>query len=70
LLKALQAMLIQTDGRKIFLLPAWPDDWNADFKLHAPYKTAVSGRVEKGRVVRLSVEPPSRKEDIQILRPE
>jgi len=67
LLKALQAMLIQTDGKRIFLLPAWPRDWDADFKLHAPYKTIVSGRVEQGRVVRLDVQPATRRRDIVIM---
>ena len=67
LLKALQAMLMQSDGRKIFLLPAWPKDWDVDFKLWAPYKTVISGRVEKGRVTRLSVDPSSRKKYVQIL---
>jgi alpha-L-fucosidase 2 len=33
---ALQLMLMQCDGKRIQLLPAWPDDWTADFKLHAP----------------------------------
>jgi hypothetical protein len=31
-------MLMQTVGRKILLLPAWPKNWNADFKLHAPLR--------------------------------
>ena len=66
LLKALQVMLMQSDGRKIFLLPAWPKDWDADFKLHAPYNTVVSGRVERGKIRRLSVEPAKRKADILI----
>jgi Domain of unknown function (DUF5703) len=64
LLKALQSMLMQTDGKRIFLLPAWPKDWDADFKLHAPYKTVVSGRVEKGTIVRLDVQPAARRKDI------
>jgi len=67
LLKALQAMLMQADGRKIVLLPAWPKDWDAEFKLRAPYGTVVSGRVEQGRVTRLSVKPTSRKKDVLIL---
>jgi hypothetical protein len=67
LLKALQAMLMQTDGRKIWLLPAWPRDWGADFRLHAPYRTVVSGHVKGGKITRLSVEPAGRKKDISIL---
>jgi alpha-L-fucosidase 2 len=64
LLKALQSMLMQTDGRKILLLPAWPKDWDADFKLRAPYRTVISGRVQKGKIVRLDVRPAARRKDI------
>jgi hypothetical protein len=67
LLKTLQAMLMQTDGKRILLLPAWPKDWDADFKLHAPYRTIVSGRVEKGRMVKLDVRPGARRKDIQVM---
>jgi hypothetical protein len=67
LLKALQAMLMQTDGRKILLLPAWPKDWDAEFKLWAPYRTIVSGQVRQGRIRRLKVSPRGRKKEIQIL---
>ncbi len=67
LLKALQAMLLQTDGKRILLLPAWPKDWNADFKLCAPYRTIVSGRVEQGRVVKLDVQPSARRQDVQVM---
>jgi len=67
LLKALQAMLLQTEGRKIFLLPAWPKDWDVDFRLHAPYQTIVEGRVRKGKVEKLSIEPPQRRRDVRVL---
>ena len=55
ILSTLQLMLLQYDtaappdfsgksGGKIFLLPAWPKDWNASFKLHAPAKYHGRGR--------------------------
>mgnify|MGYP002064222217 CR=1 FL=1 len=31
LLKALQAMILQAEGKQIFLAPAWPKDWNVKF---------------------------------------
>jgi hypothetical protein len=34
----LQLMLLQCDGRRITVLPAWPSDWTADFKLRALIK--------------------------------
>lgn len=64
LLKAFQSMLLQTQGKKIYLQPAWPQDWNVDFKLHAPYKTVVEGRIENGKVVNLKVTPESRLKDV------
>jgi len=64
LTKTLQTMLLQCDGKDIRLLPAWPADWEADFRLHAPYNTVVEGRVRDGRVVDLRVTPPGREADI------
>lgn len=63
----LQSMLMQTDGRRIQILPAWPKDWTADFKLYAPYKTTVYGHVENGRLTSLKVTPESRRKDVVIL---
>lgn len=60
----LQLMLMQCDGKRIQLLPAWPSDWTADFKLHAPYRTIVEGHVEGGKVTRLIVTPAGRTKDV------
>ncbi|HVU56619.1 MAG TPA: alpha/beta hydrolase, partial [Puia sp.] len=62
----LQQMLLQTDGRKILLLPAWPQDWNADFKLNAPYRTTIQGKVVNGQLTELIVTPASRMADVTI----
>jgi alpha-L-fucosidase 2 len=66
LMKAFQSMLLQTEGEKIYLLPAWPEDWNAEFKLHAPYKTVVEGKVVDGQLVDLEVTPESRRKDVVV----
>jgi alpha-L-fucosidase 2 len=66
LMQALQSMILQTDGDKIFLLPAWPSGWNADFKLHAPKRTVVEGVVRGGKLVSLRVTPPSRRADVVV----
>jgi len=63
----LESMLMQVDGRRIQLLPAWPKEWTADFKLHAPFRTTVSGHVENGKIAHLNVVPPSRARDIIVL---
>ncbi len=64
----LQEMLMQTPGRTIRLLPAWPKEWDVDFKLHAPERTVVTGKVRDGEVVELEVVPESRKGDVVVHR--
>jgi hypothetical protein len=66
---ALQLMLMQCEGRQILLLPAWPPQWDADFKLHAPYQTIVEGRVRDGKIVDLRVSPAERAADVVLCRP-
>jgi hypothetical protein len=66
ILIALQRMLMQCDGDTIRLVPAWPKDWNANFKLHAPKNTTVEGRVENGKLTDLKVTPESRRKDVLI----
>lgn len=60
----LQNMLLQCDGRRITILPAWPSDWTADFKLRAPYQTTVEGHVTGGKLTKLTVTPKSRAKDV------
>ncbi len=64
LMKTAQAMLLQTDGRKILLLPAWPKGWDVDFKLHAVYQTVVEGRYCDGKLQSLKVTPETRRTDV------
>jgi hypothetical protein len=59
----LQEMLLQTDGRKIFLFPAWPKDVDVHFKLNAPYNTVVEAELKNGKLTMLKVLPESRKAD-------
>jgi hypothetical protein len=63
----LQEMLLQTDGRKIYLLPAWPKQWDVHFKLHAPYQTTVECEVKNGKVQVLNVLPEARRADVEVL---
>ena len=63
----LEMMLMQTDGKRIDLLPAWPKDWAADFKLHAPYQTTVEGHVANGKIEHLLVTPSSRAKDVRVI---
>ena len=36
ILTTLHLMLLQPVGGKLHMLPAWPKDWDYEFKLHAP----------------------------------
>jgi hypothetical protein len=62
----IQTMLMQTIGDEILLFPAWPREWDVDFKLHAPKNTTVECSLKKGEVVRLIVHPSSRERDIVV----
>ena len=65
-MKTLQAMLLQPDpySEKIYLLPAWPKDWNVKFKLHAPRQTMIECRVREGKIESLRITPPERRKDL------
>ena len=52
---------------KIRLLPAWPKEWDVDFKLHAPDQTTVEGEFIRGQFTKLTVLPESRQQDLLIL---
>ncbi len=66
LMKTFQAMLMQTDGRRIFLLPAWPKEWDVDFKLHAPQQTVIQGVYRGGKVRSVRVTPEARRADVEL----
>jgi hypothetical protein len=63
----LQFMVMQCDGRRIQLLPAWPETWSGDFKLHAPFQTTVEGHVTGGKISNLKVTPASRAKDVVVV---
>jgi len=71
----MQEMVMQThalpgERGKIRLLPAWPRDWDVDFKLHAPGQTVVEGRFRSGRMASLKVTPREREDDVVLQNPE
>jgi len=67
---ALQRMLVQEAGGKILLLPAWPADWDADFKLHVAGRTDISGKVTDGELTEWSIEPAHRRKDVVVCPPQ
>ena len=62
--QTIQAMLFQPVDDKIYLLPAWPKEWNVSFKLHAPKNTTVEARYRAGKITELKVHPRERLADI------
>lgn len=65
-MSSLQNMLIHCVNDKIYLLPAWPLDWDVDFKLYATQNTIVDVSIRNGEIKRLEVNPSHRKNDIVI----
>ena len=65
IVNAVQSMLMLTYDDSIRLLPAWPKEWNVEFRLRAPQNTTVEARVEQGKVVDLKVIPESRTKDVE-----
>ncbi|MBF0244887.1 MAG: hypothetical protein HQL31_06395 [Planctomycetes bacterium] len=74
---ALQGMLMQCDppapggagmsnAGKIHLLPAWPREWDVEFRLLAPGQTVVEGRVVQGRLCEFHITPNSRRQDVVV----
>jgi hypothetical protein len=66
----LLTMLLQCEGDKILLFPAWPKGWNVEFKLHAPRNTTIEGIYLDGKVTELKVSPESRSKDVVQMTPQ
>jgi len=69
-LMALQTMLLQADGGRILLFPAWPKEWDVEFRLHAPQNTLVEGVYRSGALESLKVTPPERAKDVVRCEPQ
>jgi hypothetical protein len=61
---AMQEMLLQEVGRKLYLFPAWPRERDVSFKLHASGNTTVEAQLKGGKVVRVRVTPQARQKDV------
>jgi len=62
----LQEMLLQTVGDTIYVLPAWPADWDVHFRLHAPDRTTVDVSYVDGEIVSMEVSPQQRRKDVVV----
>jgi len=66
----LQSMLMQTRGDKVLLFPAWPKEWDVNFKLRAPQNTTIECSYRNGKIEELKVTPASRAKDILKMTPQ
>jgi hypothetical protein len=64
LLIATHLMLLQSEGKRILVLPSWPKEWDVSFKLHAPQNTTVECVYRGGKIERLVVTPKARQKDV------
>lgn len=53
----LQEMILQCVEDTLFVLPAWPRNWNVDFKLHVPGKTFIEGIYMDGDLKSINIDP-------------
>ncbi len=66
ILNQFQWMLFQTDGKNIYLFPAWPKEWDVNFKFYADKETTVEVEYKDGIITKIEVVPASRMENIKV----
>lgn len=59
----IQEMLVQQMGDTLYMLPAWPKEWNVSFKMHLQGGRIVQARVINGKVEEINIEG----QDMQIV---
>lgn len=60
----IQEMLVQVDGDKIHLFPAWPQNHDVHFRLYATKNTVIEASLKDGKLEYLNVFPEGRRKDI------
>jgi hypothetical protein len=65
----LQESLLQDVDGALHVLPAWPDDLDVAFRLHAAAMTVVDVAYAGGVVARCDVTPAERATDIVLHKP-
>lgn len=64
IMTTLQTMVLQEVGDKLYVLPAWPSEWDVKFRLHASRATVVTAEYRKGKLISVAVTPKSRQVDV------
>ncbi len=60
---ALQEMLLQEVGDKLYVFPTWPKEWDVRFKLQASRQTTVEAEMKGGQII-VTVTPKERQHDV------
>lgn len=71
---ALQRMLVQESPisnlqSRIYLCPAWPSEWDVDFKLNLQGGAIIIGTVKDGKLQHWDITPGARKADVVVGEP-
>lgn len=67
-MSALQYMLVQHQDKRVLLFPAWPKNWEVDFRIHLPGKAVVEGSRREKEGLRLRKRPSGI--DITVMDPQ
>jgi hypothetical protein len=57
----LQSMLIAPADQGLYLLPAWPEDWDVDFQLHLPEQSTIRAQVKGREIMEITITGPGGK---------
>lgn len=58
-MNTIQTMLMQTENNDVYLVPAWPAEWNVKFRLHVPGNKQVEGEWRNGKMIGVKKYPES-----------
>jgi len=53
-MRALQNMLVQSENNRVLLFPAWPKNWNVEFKMHVQGQLIIQGNYDMSKGVTLT----------------
>lgn len=67
ILNTLQLMVLQSAGNTFYILPAWPKQWDVQFKLYVAKGISVECVYHKGGIEKLTIDPPESGKEFSLL---
>lgn len=64
----LQQMVMQVKGNNVYILPAFPKEWNVSFKLHPNSTTTIELEYKDGKIKKMDIYPEEEKNNIIITK--